>query len=60
MKMNRQGQNIIEYVLLFAVVVVVLFVTLGPQGFFTQSINESLDQAITHLEAMPDEPFKKK
>ena len=38
-----KGQNAIEYLLLFAIVVVVLLVALGPNGFFSRSLDTSID-----------------
>ena len=51
-KSNTKGQNAIEYMLLFAVIVVVLMLALGPQGFFTQRVNTSIDMAVQGIEGM--------
>lgn len=50
MKMDRKGQNMIEYILLFAIVVVVLLIVLGKNGVITTSIDESLDTAVDGIE----------
>ncbi|MBF0532976.1 MAG: hypothetical protein HQL23_07780 [Candidatus Omnitrophica bacterium] len=46
--MNRQGQNAIEYMLLFAAATMVLLVALRPGGFFTQAINHSMETALVN------------
>lgn len=51
-KLNRFGQNAVEYLLMLAGVVVVLVVALNPDGFLTRMINKSLETAITGIENM--------
>lgn len=50
--MNKKGQNTIEYLLIFALVIVVLLVALGPGGFMTQSINQAIEVSVNGFENM--------
>ena len=50
--MNQKGQNMLEYILLFVVVIVVLLVFLSPGGFFSRSIDQSLDSSINGFISM--------
>ncbi|MBF0483267.1 MAG: hypothetical protein HQL25_01035 [Candidatus Omnitrophica bacterium] len=49
MKRSRHyelGQNVIEYILVFILVVGVLLVFLRPRGVLVQNVNKSLNQAV--------------
>ncbi|MDP8212542.1 MAG: hypothetical protein P9X22_04525 [Candidatus Zapsychrus exili] len=52
MKNNKNGQNIVEYLLIFSIVVLIIFIALGPNGFMTKSIKDSLDTSISGIESM--------
>ncbi len=41
--MNNRGQNIIEYVLIVAVVIVILIAFLGPTGIFRSTMDDTLN-----------------
>ena len=45
-KNSFSGQQMIEYILVLVGVVAVLLVALGPNGFMTEKIDESLDEAV--------------
>ncbi|MCK5179707.1 MAG: hypothetical protein KAR32_09265 [Candidatus Omnitrophica bacterium] len=47
---NRSGQNVIEYILLFVLVVSLLVIVLGPNGAFTRKIDGALNAAIDGME----------
>lgn len=51
---DKRGQNMIEYMLLFAVVLGVIFTTLGDNGIVYRRVNEALDIAVTGIECMAD------
>jgi len=44
--LDRRGQNAVEYLLVFALVVVVIVLALAPNGFMTRAIDQSFDLAI--------------
>ena len=46
---NRQGQQLIEYMMLFAIVVVILIAFVRPGGPFRTSVNQALNLTIQHL-----------
>ena len=50
--MNQKGQNMIEYLLLFAVVVAILLTFLSPGGFFSRALDRSLDSAVNGFISM--------
>ncbi|MCA9398212.1 MAG: class III signal peptide-containing protein [Candidatus Omnitrophica bacterium] len=50
--MNNKGQNTIEYLLIFALVVVVILAALGPNGFMTQSVNRALEVSVNGIQNM--------
>jgi len=51
-KNNEKGQNAIEYLLLFSIVIIAVLAMLSPTGFLTQGIDGSLDLAINSIENM--------
>jgi len=51
----RTGQSAVEYILLFAVIVIVLVVAMGPQGFLMDAVNKSLNLAFNAFETMANE-----
>ncbi len=52
LKGPESGQSMVEYILVFAGVIVILMVTTRPTGVITNSINSSLDAAVTGVECM--------
>lgn len=46
LKGSRAGQNMIEYILVFAGVVAVLVIAAGPGGILTRKIDESVNEAV--------------
>ena len=53
-KLNAKGQNVIEYLLAFAAVVVVLIAFLAPHGQFANMINDSLNRSVAGFETVAD------
>ena len=51
-KINRKGQIAIEYILLFAVILIVIAAALAPNGFMTKRINNTLNMSIGGIENM--------
>ena len=49
---NKAGQNIIEYILIFAVVLIVVISVLSPWGFFKQQVGNSLEMSMEGIECM--------
>jgi hypothetical protein len=47
---NNSGQNAIEYILVFVLVLGVIVVALGPGGRINTSVNESLDLSVQSIE----------
>ena len=47
---DKSGQNIIEYILLLVLVISLLIVALGPNGFFTKRIDGALNAAFNGME----------
>jgi len=54
---SHSGQTMMEYILLFAVIIVVVLIALAPQGFVTKAIDESLDLSIQGIENMANDVF---
>lgn len=52
LKNNHQGQNMIEYILVFVAVVVFLITAVGPGGIFSNKIEESLGNAVLGAKCM--------
>ncbi len=50
--MNQKGQNMVEYLLLFAGVVAVLLIALGPGGFASRAVDKSLDLSVDGFVSM--------
>ena len=46
----RKGQQIIEYLLLFAVVVIVLIFFLGPNGPLRGAVNRAINIALEQID----------
>lgn len=57
MKLNTSGQNMVEYMLIFAVVVIVLLVGFAPNGFITKSLNQTMNLSVVQLELMAEDTF---
>lgn len=54
-RLNHQsGQNMVEYLLLFAAVIAVLMMALGPNGFLTRAVDNSLDQTSNIIDQVTD------
>ena len=51
-KNYRLGQSMIEYILLFAAVITILIVAVGPGGIFSSKIEESLEKAAEGVRCM--------
>jgi len=49
---NRKGQNAIEYLLLFAIIIIVILFAISPNGFFTRAVDDSLDLSVNNIERM--------
>jgi len=49
MRSNQQAQQIIEYLLLFAAVVVIVLYFTSPLGPFRDSVNRVLDQSLNEI-----------
>ena len=52
MKFPKRAQTAIEYILLFAAVIVVVIFALRKEGFLTQTIENSLNLSVEGLELM--------
>jgi ABC-type transport system involved in cytochrome c biogenesis permease component len=52
-RLNLQsGQNMVEYLLLFAAVIVILMTALGPNGFLTKVVDNSLNRTSDIIDNM--------
>ena len=51
---NSKGQNMVEYLLVFAAVVAVLFVFLKPKGYFSKAMSDTMDQSVDLLNSVKD------
>ena len=49
---NQQGQNAIEYLLVFMLVVMVMVVALAPRGFLTRAVGKTLDISMNGVEVL--------
>jgi len=49
---NIFGQGMVEYMLLFAVVIIVILVAINPNGILTSSVDKVLDDAAQEIEDM--------
>ena len=49
---SLRGQNAVEYLLLFAIVVIVLLFALGPNGFISKSVDRSIDFSTNSINRM--------
>ncbi len=52
LKINYNGQSMIEYILVFVAVVVFLIAAVGPGGIFSNKIEESLGNAVLGAKCM--------
>ena len=50
--MNNKGQSMVEYLLLFAAVVAVLLIAVGPGGFVERAVDHSMDSSIDGFVSM--------
>jgi hypothetical protein len=46
---NKKAQNVVEYVLLVAAVLVICIYFLGPGGPMSQSVNSSLNSIVNQI-----------
>ena len=44
-----RGQQLIEYLMLFAIVIVVLIIFLNPAGPFRRTVNQALDLTLNQI-----------
>lgn len=51
---RRTGQSMVEYMLLFAIVVVVLMAALGPNGFMGKKLGNTLDESVELIDTVAD------
>lgn len=51
-RLNRKGQNTIEYVIVVAVVIAAILAFLGPSGPFRSALNTTLNTATGTMEMM--------
>jgi hypothetical protein len=51
---NQKGQNTIEYLLLFTVLIAIMIIAVHPKGRMTWVIKESLEEATQGIECMAD------
>jgi len=49
---NQKGQNMIEYILIFVAVILVILLAISPQGFYTQSVNKTLELSVNTIGSM--------
>jgi len=47
---NRQGQNAVEYLLVFMLVIIVIVAALAPNGFLTRALENTIDMSISSME----------
>lgn len=52
LRISKKGQNAVEYLLLFAAVLVILIVVLRPKGIMTKAVNQSLTLSFEGLDIM--------
>lgn len=52
---NHRGYLAVEYMLLFAAVIIVLMVALSPNGFFRNEIDASLNQSINGISIIAED-----
>ena len=48
----KKGQLAVEYLLLFATVALVIFLALGPNGFMTKRIGQTLNASVDMVNGM--------
>ncbi len=53
---KQRGQNMTEYMLMFAAAVAVMVVALNPKGFVTKAVSKSLNMMFDSVEDMVSEP----
>lgn len=51
-KLNNTAQGMIEYILLFAVVIIIIIAALQPNGLLTNSVNQVIDDATQEVQDM--------
>ena len=56
--MNKKAQTMVEYLLLFAVIVAVLLIAIGPGGFISRSVDRSLDLSADGLISMANRVYQ--
>jgi competence protein ComGC len=52
---NSAGQSMLEYMLLFAAVIAVLMVVLGPNGIMSQKLDATLDGSVDVIDKIADD-----
>ena len=53
-KSKKKGQSTVEYVLLFAAVIAILIVFLGPGGIFRETVDSAVNSGANELQTMAD------
>ena len=51
---RRRGQQVVEYLMLFAIVIVVLILFVSPVGPLRHSLNQSLNMTINQIDKETD------
>jgi len=54
---NRQGQQVIEYILLFIAVTMIVLIGFGPNGYMTKKVYRSVDRAFNSVTDMAQNIF---
>lgn len=52
--MDKKGQNVLEYVLLVAMVIVIIIAFIAPGGSFRQALEDVLDDGVDMIETGTD------
>lgn len=51
-RIDRQGQNAVEYILVFVLMLAIIVAALAPGGFLTRSISDTMNMSVTAIENM--------
>ena len=50
----RQGQQLVEYLLLFTIVLIVLIAFIRPYGFLHETVNEAISRTVDRINLEAD------